>query len=173
MLFALPGQAIGSFVAAYKLGWHPKTFVSAVSIEPTVMGIARYNTNGKETNNALSVAFVKDPTSPAWRKDKAVALYRRIMKRYLPGGKPQNVYNWYGMTVAFSMVDALKHAGRNPTRDSLRRAMTHMNERNNPFLLPGVTVKTSPKNYFPIAKARMVGYRKNRWVLFGPLVKAR
>ena len=173
MLFALPGQAIGSFVAAYKLGWHPKIFVSAVSIEPTVMGIARYNTNGKETNNALSVAFVKDPTSPAWRRDKAVALYRRIMKRYLPGGKPQDVYNWYGMTVAFSMVDALKHAGRNPTRDSLRRAMTHMNERNNPFLLPGVTVKTSPRNYFPIAKARMVGYRKNRWVLFGPLVKAR
>jgi hypothetical protein len=76
------------------------------------------------------------------------------------------------MTVAFSLVDALKHAGRNPTRDSLRRAMTHMDEHNNPFLLPGVAVKTSPTNYFPIAKARMIGYRKNLWVLFGPLVKA-
>ena len=77
------------------------------------------------------------------------------------------------MTVAFSFVDALKHAGRNPTRDSLRRAMTHMNERNNPFLLPGVAVQTSPSNYFPIDKARMVGYRKNLWVLFGSLVNAR
>jgi branched-chain amino acid transport system substrate-binding protein len=173
MLFALPYQAIQSFVYAYKLKWRPQFFVSAVSIEPSIMAVARQGTNGKETNNALSVAFVKDPTSPAWRKDKAVALYKSIMKRYFPGGKVSDVYNWYGMTVAFSLVDALKHAGRNPTRDSLRRAMTHMDERNNPFLLPGVHVQTSPSNYFPIAKARMVGYRKNLWVLFGPLVNAR
>jgi ABC-type branched-subunit amino acid transport system substrate-binding protein len=173
MLFALPQQAIGSFYQAYKLGWHPQIFVSAVSIEPSAMGVARAATNGKETNGALSVAFVKDPTSPVWRKDKAVALYRKIMKRYFPGGRASDVYNWYGMTVAYSLVDALKHAGRDPTRESLRRAMTHMNERHNPFLLPGITVKTSPTNYFPITKARMVRYRKNLWVLFGPLVKAR
>lgn len=95
MIFALPQQAIQSFVYAYKLSWHPQIFVSAVSIEPTVIGIAANATNGKETNNALSVAFVKDPTSPAWRKDKAVALYKRIMKRFLPSGKPSDVYNWY------------------------------------------------------------------------------
>jgi branched-chain amino acid transport system substrate-binding protein len=173
MLFALPQQAIQSFVYAYKLKWRPQFFVSAVSIEPSIMAVARQGTNGKETANALSVAFVKDPTSPAWRKDKAVALYRSIMKRYFPGGRISDVYNWYGMTVAFSMVDALKHAGRNPTRDSLRRAMTHMDERNNPFLLPGVHVKTTPSNYFPMAKAKMVRYQKNLWVLFGPLVNAR
>jgi branched-chain amino acid transport system substrate-binding protein len=173
MLFALPTQAIGAFEYAYKLGWFPRIFVSAVSIEPTVMGIARSNTHGKETNGALSFAFVKDPTSPAWAKDPAVALYKKILKRYDPGGKASDVYNWYGMTVAFSMVDALRHAGRNPTRASLMHAVTHMNERNNPFLLPGVFVRTSPTNYFPIAKAKMVRYRKNLWVLFGPLVNPR
>jgi hypothetical protein len=77
------------------------------------------------------------------------------------------------MSVAYSMVDALRHAGRNPTRQSFMRAVTHMNERSNPFLLPGVSVRTSPKNYFPIAKARMVRYRKTLWVLFGPLVNPR
>jgi hypothetical protein len=34
-------------------------------------------------------------------------------------------------------------------------------------------VHTTPTNYFPIGKARMVRYRKNLWVLFGPLVRAR
>jgi branched-chain amino acid transport system substrate-binding protein len=173
MLFALPTQAIQAFVYAYKLGWRPRVFVSAVSIEPTVMSIARTNTHGKETAGALSVAFVKDPTSSAWTKDPAVRLYRRIMKRYNPGGRASDVYNFYGMTVAYSMVDALRHAGRNPTRASLLRAATHMNERTNPFLLPGVAVRTSPKNYFPITKARMVRYRGTRWVLFGPLLNAR
>ena len=173
MLFALPTYAIGSFVSAYKLGWFPRFFVSAVSIEPGIMSIARSNTHGRETNGALSFAFVKDPTSPVWARDPAVALYRRILKRYLPGSSPKNVYNWYGMTVAYSMVDALRHAGRSPTRAGLLHAATHMNERSNPFLLPGVFVRTSPTNYFPIAKARMVRYRKTLWVLFGPLVTPR
>jgi ABC-type branched-subunit amino acid transport system substrate-binding protein len=173
MLFALPFQAIQASQYAYELGWYPRFFISAVSIEPTIMSIMRSNTHGKETNGALSFAFVKDPTSPAWKKDPAVALYKRILKRYDRGGKVSDVYNWYGMTVAFSMVDALKHAGRNPTRASLLHAATHLNEHNNPFLLPGVAVKTSPTNYFPIAKARMVRYQKTLWVLFGPLVTPR
>jgi branched-chain amino acid transport system substrate-binding protein len=173
MLFALPTQAIQSFLYAYKLGWHPRIFVSAVSIEPTVMSIARSNTKGVETNGSLSVAFLKDPTSPAWAKDPAVKLYRQIMKRYNKGESPSNVYNFYGMAVAYSMVDALKHAGRNLTRESLLKAATHMDERNNPFLLPGIAVRTSPANYFPITKAKMVRYRRTLWVLFGPLLTAR
>ena len=173
MLFALPIYAIQSFAYAYKLGWYPRFFVSAVSIEPTIMGIARRTTHGRETNGALSFAFVKDPTSPRWTKDPGVRLYRRIMKRYDKGGRLDDVYNFYGMTVAYSMVDALRHADRNPTRASLLRAATHMDERKNPFLLPGVFVRTSPANYFPIAKARMVRYRKDLWVLFGPLVNPR
>ena len=71
------------------------------------------------------------------------------------------------------MVDALEHAGRNLIRESLLRAATHMNELKNPFLLPGVAVKTSPSNYFPITRAKMVRYVGTRWVLFGPLVSAR
>ena len=173
MLFALPKYAIQAFVYAYKLGWYPRFFVSAVSIEPTIMMIARSNTQGKETNGALSVAFVKDPTSPRWARDPAVRLYRKILKRYDKGAKASDVYNWYGMTVAYSMVDAIRHAGRNPTRQSLLRAATHMNEHTNPFLLPGVAVRTTPGNYFPIDRAQMVRYRKKLWVLFGPLVRAR
>ena len=173
MLFALPTQAIQAFLYAYKLGWQPRIFVSAVSIEPTVMSIARTNTKGKETNGSLSVSFLKDPTSPVWAKDPATRLYRSIMKRYYPGGRASDVYNFYGMAVAFSMVDALRHAGRNLTRESLLRAATHMDERKNPFLLPGIAVKTSPSNYFPITRAKMVRYRSTRWVLFGPLVSAR
>ncbi|HEY8844967.1 MAG TPA: ABC transporter substrate-binding protein [Gaiellaceae bacterium] len=173
MLFALPTQAIQAFLYAYKLGWQPRIFVSAVSIEPTVMSIARTNTKGKETNGSLSVSFLKDPTSPVWAKDPATRLYRSIMKRYYPGGRASDVYNFYGMAVAFSMVDALRHAGRNLTRESLLRAATHMDERKNPFLLPGIAVKTSPSNYFPITRAKMVRYVGTRWVLFGSLVSAR
>ena len=48
-----------------------------------------------------------------------------------------------------------------------------MNERRTRSCSRACYVQTSPKNYFPIAKARMVRYRKNLWVLFGPLVNPR
>ena len=173
MVFALPTYAIQSFVYAYQIGWRPKIFVSAVSVEPTIMKIARLSTHGKTTEGAISIAFVKDPTADRWTGDPGVKLYRRIMKRYDKSGRPGDVYNYYGMTVAFSMVDALRHAGRNLTRKGLLRAVTHMDERNNPFLLPGVSVQTSPKDYFPIGKVRLIRYHRADWIYFGPLVGAR
>jgi branched-chain amino acid transport system substrate-binding protein len=173
MVFALPPFAIQSYAYAYRLKWRPQFFVSSVSIEPSVMTIARFASSAKQTEGSVSVAFLKDPTSPRWAKDRAVLLYRKIMRRYYRSGNPKNVYNYYGMAVAFTMVDALRKAGRNLTRAGLLRAATHLNERNNPFMLPGIFVRTSPRNYFPIAKSQLVRYEKGRWRLFGRLVNAR
>jgi hypothetical protein len=74
------------------------------------------------------------------------------------------------MAVAYTMVDTLRHAGKNPTRESVLRAATHLNEVN-PFLLSGVLVRTSPNDYYPIDKARFIRYSNGHWV-FGKLVNA-
>ncbi|MDX6511585.1 MAG: branched-chain amino acid transport system substrate-binding protein [Gaiellaceae bacterium] len=172
MVFATPKFAILSYIAANKLGWHPRYYVSAVSIEPSIMAIATASTSKQTTEGSISIAFVKDPTSPIWRKDKGMKLFKSIMKRYDPSGRATDGYNVYGMAVAYSMVDTLKHAGKNPTRDSVLRAAMHLNEKN-PFLLPGIVVKTSPNDYLPLEKAKLLRYHKGLWVPFGRLVTAR
>jgi branched-chain amino acid transport system substrate-binding protein len=173
MLFATPRFAILGFVNADKLGWRPQIFVSSVSISPNIMDIARSSTQNRATEGALSIAFVKDPTDrKRYGRDPVMKLYSSVLKRYLPGGKYADVYNFYGMGVAYTMVDALRHAGKNPTRESLLRAATHLNE-TNPFLLKGLKVQTSPSDYYPITKARLFRYRKGHWVPFGPLYSAR
>ena len=148
MLFATPKFMIQAVVAANKLGWKPQLYIASVSIEPTIMAIARLNAPSL-TKGALSIAFVKNPNDPVWAKDPALALYRSIMKRYNPGGKPTDVYNWYGMTVAWSMVDTLRRAGKTPTRASLLEAARSIDTRANPFLLPGIRLKTSAKRLLP------------------------
>ena len=60
-----------------------------------------------------------------------------------------------GMAEAFTFVDALKAAGKNLTRKGLMTAVTHMNEANNPFLVPGVTVHTTPTYRFPISSVQL------------------
>ena len=63
-------------------------------------------------------------------------LYLQIMKRYLPSEDPKAVAHIYGMMAAYTMVAALKGAGKNPTRASLLHAAQHLDVEN-PFLLPG------------------------------------
>jgi branched-chain amino acid transport system substrate-binding protein len=172
MLFATPKFAIQGFAAANKLGWKPQVYVASVSIEPNIMAIARLNAP-QLTNGALSVAFVKNPNDPIWSKDPALKLYRTIMKRYLPSGKPSDVYNWYGMTVAWTMVETLERAGKNPTRASLLRAAQTLNVSNNPFLLPGIALKTSRTRYFPLDKVYLYRFDNRQWVKASPLLDAR
>jgi branched-chain amino acid transport system substrate-binding protein len=172
MLFATPLFAIKAYVGANRLGWHPRVYVSSVSISPDVMKVARLNATPRTVDGSISIAFVKDPTSPVWKNDKTVKLYRSILARFMPKTKPLDVYLYYGMAVAYTMVDALRRAGANPSRNSLLRAATHLDEVN-PFLLPGIRIKTSPQDYYPMKKARFVRYRNGLWVLFGKLVDAR
>jgi branched-chain amino acid transport system substrate-binding protein len=172
MLFATPQFAIFGYVGAFRLGWHPQVYVTSVSISPDIMKIARVATSRKHIEGSISIAFVKDPTSKQWAKDKTVRLYKSIMQRYLPNAKADDVFNYYGMAVAFTMVDTLKKAGRNLTRESVLRAATHLDEQN-PFLLAGVRIKTSPNDYYPMDKVMLARYRGDHWRFFGKLVSAR
>jgi ABC-type branched-subunit amino acid transport system substrate-binding protein len=171
VLNVTPQYAILAYLAAHKFGWHPRIYVSSVCISPNVMDIIRANAT-ELANGSNSIAFVKDPTDKVWAKDRVIALYRSILKRFAPSAKPEDVYNFYGMAVAYTMVDALKQAGKSPTRASLLKAATHLNEVN-PFMRPGITITTSPTDYYPISKAQLVRYDKVHWVAVGKLVSAR
>jgi len=171
MLFATPKFAIFGYVGAYRLGWHPHYYVTSVSISPDIMKIAKFGSNQKQVDGSISIAFVKDPTANQWAKDKAVRLYKTVMRRYLPSAPADDVFNYYGMAVAYTMVDTLRKAGRNLTRAGVIRAATHLNEAN-PFLLPGVRIRTTPNDYYPMDKVKLARYRRSHWRFFGNLVSA-
>jgi branched-chain amino acid transport system substrate-binding protein len=171
VLNVTPQYAILAYLAAHKFGWHPKIYVSSVCISPNVMDIVRANAP-ELVNGSISIAFVKDPTDQVFAKDPVVKLYRSILKKYAPGAKPEDVYNFYGMGVAYTMVDALRHAGKSPTRTSLLAAAQHLDEVN-PFMRAGIKITTSPTDYYPISKAQLVRYERVHWVAVGPLVSAR
>jgi hypothetical protein len=171
MLFATPKFAIFGYVGSFRLGWHPHVYVTSVSISPDIMKIAKFASNQKQVDGSVSIAFVKDPTSKQWAKDKTVQLYKTVMKRFLPSAKADDVFNYYGMAVAYTMVDTLRKAGRNPTRESVLRAATHLNEIN-PFLLPGVRIRTTPNDYYPMDKVKLARYHGMHWQFFGKLVRA-
>ncbi len=172
MLFATPKFFLNAIRAAHNLGWKPRVYIASISIEPTIMGIARLNAP-ELTKGALSIAFVKNPNDPIWAKDKTVALYRSIMRRYNPSGRPTDVYNWYGMTVAWTMVETLRMAGKSLTRAGLLRAAQSLDLPSNPFLLPGIRLQTSRTDYRPMEHVYLYRYDNEQWVRASALLHAR
>jgi branched-chain amino acid transport system substrate-binding protein len=163
MIFASRPHAVQALQALDRLRWRPALFVSHAAASTGAVKVG-----------AVSIGFVKDPADSRWRDDPGMELYLRIMRRHLPTVSVRDRHYVYGMAVAFTMVDALRRAGPSLTRRSLLRSATRLHERNNPFLLPGITVRTTPNDRFPIRQAQLERYSSGgRWVAFGGLVSAR
>ena len=168
MIFAFGKFAVQAFITANQLGWHPQIVVNDVAAATSLMQLSP----PKATEGALSIVFGKDPDAPLWKRDKGMKLFRSIMSRYAAGQTP-NGYYAAGMASAYALVDALKKAGKNLTRKNVMTAATHLNEKTNPFVLPGIRIHTTPSYRFPISQVRLERWHKGHWVLFGPLLSAK
>jgi branched-chain amino acid transport system substrate-binding protein len=172
MIFAFGKFSLQAFNAVSRLGWKPQIFVNDVSSASALMSIVPQNA----ANGSISIVFGKDPDSPQWAKDKGVRLFQSILRRYGTGIGSRDLKDGYytaGMATAYTMVNTLKKAGKNLTRQSLMNAAIHLNEKNNPFVLPGIVIRTTPSSRFPITQVRLQRWSKKAWRTFGPLISAK
>ena len=171
MIFAFGKFSLQAFNAVARLSWHPQIFVNDVSSASTLMAIVPQ----KAANGSISIVFGKDPAAPLWKRDKGIRLFQSILKKYGSGVSSRDLKDGYyvaGMGAAYTMVDTLRKAGKNLTRRGVMRAATHLNERNNPFLLPGIAVRTTPTRRFPVTQVRLQRWRAKAWHPFGKLISA-
>jgi ABC-type branched-subunit amino acid transport system substrate-binding protein len=153
-IVATPGQAIASLVTATKIGWSPTTFLANVSnIRPFLQIAAKNGANLDGLISSSYLAAMNDPNLPG------IKLGQAIIAKYAPALMP----NWnagdsnlvYGLGVAWNFVYALKQAGKNPTRATLMRSLRSMNTTKDPFVYPGIRLKTSARDGFPIEQLIM------------------
>jgi branched-chain amino acid transport system substrate-binding protein len=169
MLFAFGKFSIQGFIYLNKLGWHPQVFVNAVASASSLMALSP----PAATKGAISIVYFKDPASKQWAKDPGIKLFRQIMAKYASGVSPNNGYYAAGMASAYTLFDALRRAGKSPTRKKVMFQATHMTERKNPFLLPGMVLKTSDRSRFPVAQVKLQRWGSGQWTIFGPLLNAK
>jgi branched-chain amino acid transport system substrate-binding protein len=173
VIFATPTPTIQAFATAPKIGWTPaNTFVNNVSAVPTFMKLAA--ANGGKVDGAISVTYLNDPGVPALANSPGSVLGKQILAKYAPTLDVGNTLNWYGLANAWTMVHALKNAGKTPTRAGLMRALKSLTaaKAKNPFLYPGVTLETSAKDNFPLEQEVLIkwgGGSTGSWTPFGTL----
>jgi hypothetical protein len=114
----------------------------------------------------ISATYVND----VWNNPSTASakLYKSIIAKYDSGADPLDANVLYGVANAWTFVQALKGAGQNPTRASLMSALTSMNQ-TNPFLYPGIKMKTTSKERFPTDQQILEQYKAGNWHPFGHL----
>ena len=168
-IFATPTFAIQAYVFANRLGWKPQVIVNGVSGTSNIMVLASEGGKNKVVEGSITSNVLKDPTDPRWKKDAGMKLYRSLLAKYAKGANVNDVYHVYGMAVAFETVSLLRRLGANPTRTGLMKAARSMSSAKNPFLLPGIVVKTGAGDNFPVQQGQLQRWTKGRFVPVGPL----
>ena len=167
ILAATPKFAAQGIRKVYDIGWKPLFFLINVSIwVNSVMEPA-----GPEKGvGIISSAYVKDPTDPSWNDDPGMKAWRAFMDKYMPGADQNdqnyvNSYNW-GMV----LVQVLKQCGDDLSRENIMRQATNLHGLELPMMLPGITINTSPTNYYPVRQMQLMRWDGKRWVRFGEIL---
>src|SRR6267154_5644829 len=169
-LFTTPAFTIRSLATVTALHWEPTIYLNSVSNPQVYMGIAAKN--GAALKNVTSVGYLKDPTDPQWAADEGMKLYKEVIAN-CSTCNVNDGFNIYGVAVAYTMVDVLKKAGTNMTRKNVMDIAGNQLNETNPFLLPGVVVKTTSSDHFPITQEQVITWSGTGWTLKGSLIDER
>jgi branched-chain amino acid transport system substrate-binding protein len=166
---------VRALATAKALNWKPEQIViNSVAATDGVMAAAARSVGQEYLNGAVSTGYLKNNSNPKYKNDAAIRSYRRIMAKYGPEGgiDIRNTFYYYGVAKAHDFVKLMYAAGKKPTRASLIAATARMNWVN-PYALPGVRVKTTKTDRFPIDQGKVVRYNNGSWSEISALYKGR
>lgn len=162
--FATPKFAAQSIKKAAEIRWKPlyiQTSVSA-SIGSVLKPAGLDNSQG-----IISTAYLKDASDPAWRNDAGMARFSAFLEKYMPGENKNDGSVAYAYNAAQTLVQVLKQAGDNLTRENIMRQAASLRDFAPDMLLPGIRINTAADDYFPVEQLQLTRFKGEAWELFG------
>ena len=166
---SIPKFAAQSMRKAAEIGWKPVQYLNNVSAQvSTTMRPAGF----ENVQGVITAAWLKDPTDKQWDNDDEMKAWRAWMAKNMPGANTADVNYVFAFAVSFLMEETLKKCGDNLTRENLMRQAANHQKLRVPGLLPGITVSTSPTDFYPVQAVRLQRFKGDTWELFGDLLAA-
>jgi ABC-type branched-subunit amino acid transport system substrate-binding protein len=163
----LPPLAVQAISKVRALGWKPMFFISTVS---AAVPIVLWPAGLEGSVGLLSSAYAKDALDPAFENDPGMQEWRAWMRKYLPDEDVRRPSFVNGYNSAATLVQVLKQAGNDLSRENIMRQATNLRDLELPMLLPGIKVNTSPTDYYAVQQLQLMRFDGKRWVRFGDLV---
>lgn len=114
ILVGIYGQTGKLVLEMNKRGWKPTCIVNASSADPKLLELA---------GQAMEEIYVQMNFTMYTDDTPSVIEYRKTVEKYSPGAKLSNFGMWGGYASAELLIDGLKKAGKDLTREKLVEAM--------------------------------------------------
>ncbi len=155
-----PKFAAQAIRKAFDSGWKPVHYLNNVSAS---IGSVLTPAGLDKSVGLISTQYLKDPTDKAWEKDKDVIDWTAFMKKYYPGGDLTDASNFYGWVVGQTLVQVLKQAGDNLTRENVMKQAASLKDFSPAGMLPGIKINTSATDFAPIQSVRLIQFDGKQW----------
>ncbi len=154
---------------AADIDWKPVHYLNNISASvAAVMKPAGYD----NAQGIITAAYIMDATDKKWDDDEEMKAWRAWMDRNMPQANKADANHIYGYAVAMLMTETLKRCGSDMTRANLMKQAAGFQRYRLPLLLPGITVNTSPTDFYPIQAVQLQRFKGETWELFGEVMHA-
>ena len=164
---ATPKFAAQAIRKVKDIGWDCTQILSNVSVS---VGSVLKPAGLDASKGIISTAYLKDAQDPQWANDQGMKDWSAFMDKYFPEGDKNSSFTTYGYTAAQSLVEVLKAAGNDLTRENVMKQAASMKDVSLPLFLPGMAMNTSATDYFPIEQMQLMKFDGTRWQNFGELI---
>ena len=164
-----PKAAAQGIRKAAEIDWKPTHYLNNVSASvAAVMKPAGYD----NAQGIITAAYIMDATDKQWDDNAEMKAWRAWMDKNMPSANKADANHIYGYAVAALMTETLKRCGDDLTRANLMKQAAGFQKFRVPLLLPGITVSTSPTDFYPIQAVQLQRFKGETWELFGDVMHA-
>ena len=161
-----PKFASQAIKKAAEIGWKPLHLLNNVSQS---VGSVLKPAGLENAKGIYSSYYLKDGTDPQWKDDAGLKEWAAFMDKYFPDGDKTSSFTVYGYSVAQTLVQVLKQCGDNLTRENVMKQAASL-DLDLGMLLPGIKIKTSATDFYPIEQMQMQQFNGERWVPVGDVM---
>jgi branched-chain amino acid transport system substrate-binding protein len=162
-----PKFAAQSIKKVAELGWKPMYFQSNVGAS---VGSVLQPAGFENAQGILSAAYAKDGADAQWDTDEGMKKFYAFLAKYAPEANKADGSVVFGYGQAQTMVQVLKQAGDNLTRENIMKQAASLKDFAPDTLLPGVKINTSATDFYPIEQLQMMRFKGEKWDLFGDVI---
>ena len=152
-----------------ELEWKPMHVMTDVSIS---IGAVMKPAGFEASEGILSAGYLKDASDPQWANDEGMKKFMTFIDKYMPGANIADANLVYGYAAAQTMVQVLKQAGDDLTRENVMKQAASLKDFAPDTTLPGIKVNTGATDFAPIEQLKMMQFKNGRWDLFGDIISA-
>ena len=163
----IPKFAAQAIKKAGEIDWKPVHYLNNVSASFASV----FKPAGIPASQAIITAlYRKDVSDPQWANSQDIKDFKAFMAKYMPSADVNDDLHNYAYSVSHTMIETLKRCGDDLTRVNLMKQAASFKAFDNPMLLPGIKINTSPTDFFPIQSVRLQRFKGETWELFGEVL---